>query len=532
MYVYPNTNIKILHTIPLDNSYRNTLYWSSKQDQTEYFTSKVKHNFVNCTYQRANSNLIKVGIKAEDLYDCNYLMFQNTSFGNKWFYAFILEVNYINNDVSEIIYEIDVMQTWFFDLALKQCFIERQHTVTDNVGDNIIDEPLDTGEYIFDGYKKLLTVEHLKNYCYIMFYNGGTDFISSSYIDGVSTTTIHVLLFTATDLTYFLKDEKQPDNIIQVYTVPEDYVEYDLDDSDFVPDKYRGRLVHNLKIKAQTITCSSLDDTYSFNGYTPKNKKLYTYPYNYVHVDNANGSSLSLRYEFFADNTPQFHLDGCVQYPFKLRITPYQYKKSTSNNGVMTECLISEGVQEIAVGCDYYQMWLAQNSVPMAINSIASSVPVPRASYSNSNQSNANLSAIGYNAIGNAIGDIANILSSGYRASVQSDITRGNFNSGNINFLNDSWGFYYSRCHITSDYARAIDDFFTMYGYACNKVATPNINARPHFTYTKTRGCTILGNIPQNDISKIENIFDKGVTFWKHPNEVGNYTVDNTPVYD
>ena len=122
MYVYPNTNVKILHNIPLDNGYRNTLYFATKQAQTQYFTGKVKHNFVQCTYQRANSNVIKVGIKVEDLYDCNYLMFQNESFGNKWFYAFILEVNYVNNDVSEIKYEIDVMQTWFFDYTLEQCF--------------------------------------------------------------------------------------------------------------------------------------------------------------------------------------------------------------------------------------------------------------------------------------------------------------------------------------------------------------------------------------------------------------------------
>lgn len=48
-----------------------------------------------------------VGINAENLYDCNYIMFQNASFGTKWFYAFITSVAYENNETSRITMEID-----------------------------------------------------------------------------------------------------------------------------------------------------------------------------------------------------------------------------------------------------------------------------------------------------------------------------------------------------------------------------------------------------------------------------------------
>ena len=37
----------------------------------------------------------------------------------------------------------------------------------------------------------------------------------------------------------------------------------------------------------------------TLDGYTPKNKKMYTYPYNFFNMDNGNGSNLQLRYEFF-----------------------------------------------------------------------------------------------------------------------------------------------------------------------------------------------------------------------------------------
>lgn len=39
----------------------------------------------------------------------------------------------------------------------------------------------------------------------------------------------------------------------------------------------------------------------TINGYTPKNKKLLTYPYCFINVSNNNGSTNSLRYEDFHD---------------------------------------------------------------------------------------------------------------------------------------------------------------------------------------------------------------------------------------
>lgn len=155
MLIEPNTNIKLLKNVPLDNTYRHTLYFprteAGKIAQTNTFMSYLKspaHNLTNLTYQRVNRGVARVGLKAEDIYDCNYMMFQNTNFGNKWFYAFITSVEYINNTVSEIAFEIDVMQTWYFDYELKECFVEREHCVYDEVGSSLTEEPVDLGSII------------------------------------------------------------------------------------------------------------------------------------------------------------------------------------------------------------------------------------------------------------------------------------------------------------------------------------------------------------------------------------------------
>lgn len=77
------------------------------------FPGLAKHSLTAQTYQRVNKGTMRVGLSADSCYDCNYLMFQNSGFGSKWFYAFITSVEYVNNAVTEITFEIDVMQTWF-----------------------------------------------------------------------------------------------------------------------------------------------------------------------------------------------------------------------------------------------------------------------------------------------------------------------------------------------------------------------------------------------------------------------------------
>ena len=163
MYIEPNSVIKIYNNIPLDNTYEHTIFFKNLSEQNAYFhpidAPKAKYVLSAQSYQRVVKGSMRVEKKAEDLYDCNYLAFQNTSFGSKWFYAFITSVEYVNNITSEITFEIDVLQTYFFNYTMKKCFVEREHSTTDVIGENILPEPLATGEYVYDKYEPLLTIQ-------------------------------------------------------------------------------------------------------------------------------------------------------------------------------------------------------------------------------------------------------------------------------------------------------------------------------------------------------------------------------------
>jgi hypothetical protein len=114
--------------------------------------------------------------------------------------------------------------------------------------------------------------------------------------------------------------------------------------------------------------------------------------------------------------------------------------------------------------------------------------------------------------------------------------------NGDTNLL---MGCEHGRCiyalikRIREEDARVIDDYFTMYGYATNRVKVPNRTARPYWNYIKTEGCNIgpttdeWGNktyLPTDVGSEIMCIYDHGITFWNPQCEVGKYSLyDNSP---
>ena len=183
MYIEPQTNIKILNNCPLDTTYDHTLWFDNASSQVSYFSGLTKYNMINYTYQRVKKGVARVGIKADNLYNCNYMMFQNTAYGNKWFYAFITSVEYVNDVTSNISFEIDVIQTWLFDCSPDYCFVEREHSESDQIGANIIPENLDTGEYVFNDYKDLTPV--LQAMCIIVMICDNAEDPSGNMIEGI-----------------------------------------------------------------------------------------------------------------------------------------------------------------------------------------------------------------------------------------------------------------------------------------------------------------------------------------------------------
>ena len=98
--------------------------------------------------------------------------------------------------------------------------------------------------------------------------------------------------------------------------------------------------------------------------------------------------------------------------------------------------------------------------------------------------------------------------------------------SGNASKIIGNDHISYYPMQIRAEYARKIDDYFSMFGYKIGEIGTPQIRNRSAWDFVKTRNCTISGNIDLDYLVILRSIFDRGVTIW-HTNDIGNYGLAN-----
>lgn len=546
MYIQPNTTVRLLTGVPLDNTYAHTLYFANKSSQTSYFESKTKAGCLlsNLSYQRYTKGSLRIQKLADDIYDCNYLMFQNTAYGNRWFYAFINNIEYVSNTVCEVTYEIDVIQTWFFDVTLLQSFVEREHSATDVAGDNIVPEPVNIGEYFrsqihqtnyFDTYSCILVspYKRIRNPGII-----GGQYIWTNLSDEIPVPPLvienqmnslfYTVVKSTTDMGQFLfelNDQGLAESIVSIYAVP----------NDFLTNYSSGDVLEGTQ-ETKNYTYFESTPT-SLGNYTPKNKKLLTYPYNKFVISTSDGNTREYAFEWFGQQGVSFNIHSNLMENASFKAVPVSYKDRAFNyeeSALLTDFPLTGYIT------DSFKAWLAQNKTRLATQ-VASSVlsggigdviagsqmltPVTK----QLSKKGAEMMSQGYegmlkSGVHGITGTLTEIISHGinrYHAQGSAD--------GSLEMAMQKKDFCGYQEYVNPNNARIIDDFFNCYGYATHRVKVPNRNVRPHWTYVKTIDINLESNAPSDDTNKIASIYDSGITFWRNPSEVGNYSLDNSP---
>lgn len=505
MYIAPDSVIRLIKNCPLDTTYEHTIYFNSKDEQTAYFSGLTKYTLTKQTYQRVNKNLMRVQYKADDLYDCNYLMFQNTAFGNKWFYAFIKRIDYVNNITSEIEYVIDVMQTWHFDYTLGQCFIEREHSRTDEIGDNTVPENLELGEYVTDDFDATNRIGELAIVIAATFDENYDDISGTRYGNIFSGLYYHVFDNTnagAQDCADFISNAGgKSDGIVSVFLMPKSFV------------TNTGESPKNYNItKSKKITLTRRD------GENVKNNKLLTYPYNFLYCTNLQGNSAEFHYELFSGDNCGFVLIGDMTATPCVILAPTNYKGAVTN---YDEKITLSGYPQLSYNVDTFKMWLSQNALSLGINTLSTAVNGSTSIAADMTGLSAMTPPL------SAALSVANSVAQVYVHSKMPNQARGGSGSSALAAFG-LLDFAFMHKHIRPEYVSIIDDYFNMFGYATHRVKAPNRNVRPHWTYTKTAGCVAHGSVPCDDMDAICRIYNTGITFWKNGNEIGDYSLDNS----
>lgn len=124
MAITPQTKLRLVK-VPIGINNKNQLTFANEQAQRQYFLSLPHIEIDEISYQRKDS-IIYFPAHIDDIIEYNYVMYLNENYTNKWFYAFITNMQYENDFNTLISITTDVFQTWQFDLTFKQSFIERE----------------------------------------------------------------------------------------------------------------------------------------------------------------------------------------------------------------------------------------------------------------------------------------------------------------------------------------------------------------------------------------------------------------------
>lgn len=342
------TNIRLLSNVPFSNDYKNTRWFDTKASQESYFTNKpVVHSMSQANFQRIDGyHYVAVNENIDDLWGTNYLMFQNAQYNNKWFYAFVTKLEYVQKNTTKVYFQIDVFQTWKFDMNFKPSFIVREHCKLWNADGspviNTIDEGLNYGiEYdtvyaehfeLNGGYRWLVMVTKTP------VHTDGETGIDPSYIGVPQPLSYYVVPFkgnktptillgsndyAVTPPTRILKElytnEKATNNIVSLFVSENIGLSVDVRlSSGGTPDvmtiNHSNDTVSSVVIQDSSLYMLHIKGLENFNAkvtsisedkyasYTkPKESKLLMYPYTVLVLDDFRGSRMEYKNEYIEE---------------------------------------------------------------------------------------------------------------------------------------------------------------------------------------------------------------------------------------
>ena len=527
-----NSKAILAKGIRLDRDYKNILDYS-ESSMLSLVTSKQVATFNNCSFIR-NENAIDLEVAYGTALQADYLAFQNPNYSNKWFFAFIDKVEYKGERNTRIYYTVDVCSTWFDYWTAQKCWVIREHANTDNAGDNLVPENLEMGEFVNNGSR--INISGTGYYAFGLISTAApgdsTKYVYNNLGGVLASGRLFCFTYAAQFGNFVLKlsNEGKLDAISQAYLIPYAAIGGDLHlNPDFDPfGNTDEELYYRYKGKNQPYTSdTNISRPASLNGYTPVNKKLLTAPFMSLVVSNSAGTVNNYAYEFFSD--PSACKFTCEYVPVvgcSFIAIPRNYKGIDKN---MNEMIVGPKFPALQWTGDVYTNWLTQNAVNIGIGIVSDGIGLVKSAV-NIGEGEVEKGVSGMESVGFSI---ANQMAELYKHSLVPMSIRGSSNVGDVMSAARELNIYGYPMSITSQFAQRIDQFFTRYGYATNKLKYPNQTGRATFNYVQIAAGENIGypsgnfSVPPADMEIINNVYRAGVTVWHNHDNIGNFDLAN-----
>ena len=529
MTVTPQGIVKLCQGV-LENDYKNTLDFANLEEQSAYFESLVAKTYTDYYYMKKDGT-ITVGENIDNIINCNYLFYKNNGFTTKTYYCFITGMEYISENSTRITFVTDVYQTWLFDFSFKPSFIEREHVNDDTIGLHTVPENFETGEYIMiEDYTKTATPFQTLFYIMASTYDPFTKSDTGGNIyNGIFSGYDYFYFQNANDLSNFLREidgAGKSDAVISIFMYPDELFEK----SPYKTGSTYGYVTPGSSLKGYTLaTITEPTSICEEKSYTPTNKKLLTFPFTYLQITNNAGTVNNISYEDIKNikSGAAFDMVGIINSGGEI-ISYIEKAKNFQSNPYTNYTPLITNVAKLPVctwNSDVYINWLTQNGINIAGDVLQIGSEVIKSMDNALSFTESGLSQ-GINSMYNIAGSVEKY----YQHSLAPNTVKGQANNSNPLLKLGELEPRAFQMSIKKEYAKIIDNFFSMFGYKINLVKQPNLTGRQNWNYVKTIDANIIGNIPQNDIALLKSIFNNGVTIWHNPSNFLDYTKSNNIV--
>lgn len=546
MPTIPNTTLYV-GVVPWNNDLKNVQSYNSRAEQISAIQGLLTHKYEHVNIIRRDSDLILKGIN-ENLTQCNYLMYQNADISNKWYFAFIDNVQYNSLNSVIISHTIDVWQTYQFDITYYKNLILRSHVAksADTVGRWLAPEPISVApefERKHNVFNDLLWTPQYVLHSTSVFNNSTKKYEYKGNGTGAT---------LSAEYGIFVDDDADVQNVVKNYgkMSPAEALKSNDDDeySNWISDLLTGQTIDKAIKLISTTSISQLQDhrneliglyaipkwvhdgtnKYATNsikkkdvnltlpastlacGYAPRNKKMLTSLCKAYLFYNENGFKLPLKPELFTSETPTFTVKSTELSTngFLLQVGNYADYTAKTN--------------KISYNCENRLGYDANTGLDKVLNTLTSVVGVVNAVGSVASQAYAgNIGGAVQGTVG-AVQQSINMID----ALGQRGVNTGA--SGDIMTITEKRAMpIFADVSPTEAQCRYIDDYLDVYGYALNEIGkiSSYMKNRSNWNYIQVANCNIKVSAPNDDFNRLKQMFENGVTIW-HKN-FGDYDQAN-----
>lgn len=501
-----NSEIILCKNIKLDRNYNNVLDYTESNMvalcRTNAIATSTKYSFI-----QPDKNLVDVGFTYAQCVQANYIAFKNPNFSDKWFFAFVDNVEFLSKENTRIHYTVDVWSTWFSYWTKKKCYIVRQHVNDDTIGANTQPEPVDLGKaYVVESETTKLFTNF---YLCALIAPKQDDLIVGSIKNGI---------YNALGGVYV--------NSLNAGTMNQELNNYSDDFSRIIRVIQYPSVLAGSSTYEDDVTITPLS---TIDGYTPVNRKLLTFPYKQLRVTASNGENTVLQYELFNGNSATFGITGALLPECFISIYPESYR---GLNKDMSKKINLKADIECTWGGGTYTNGIVNKQTSDALNLVSNTILTGLSVAglaSGTTEAGIATKTLLSSGIVSGITSAGNNINDYVKARNESGQVHGGSSSNVSDVINYNLGFrIYQEC-IKQEYAREIDAYFTRYGYAINNIETPNITGRANWNYIEIGGNESIGygSVPSNYMEVINNACRKGVTIWHSHTNLGDFSLSN-----